>query len=114
MDRQTWEHLAHQIRQERKARRWTQQDLADKADVSLGTVQNAEAAKSVPQLSNRRAILAAVGLTEEGDPATPREGWPDDVRVALNVVGLWLEQVEGEEREARIRRIIFGVLTPTE
>jgi transcriptional regulator with XRE-family HTH domain len=112
MDSQVWQGLAHQIRQERKRRKWTQKELADAANVSLGTVQNAEAGKSVPQPSNRVAILGVLGITEEGTRAAPRDGWAPEVRVALNIVGLWLEQVEGEEREERIRRIIFGVLSP--
>lgn len=111
MDKQTWEHLARRIRDERGARKMTQQELADAIGVSLGTVANAELGKSIPQRSNRDAILSELGIDEDGEATVPRAGWSDDVRVVLNVVGLWLEQVEGDERAERIRRIVLGVLS---
>lgn len=107
--------LATQVRAARKARNWTQQDLADAAGVKLGMVNNFETHKTTPQPGNLRSILTVLDLgTEAGDDtaASTRDEWPADVRVFLDVIGVYLSSM-GEEQRLRVihdltRQIVRG------
>jgi transcriptional regulator with XRE-family HTH domain len=85
--------LAQAVRDARKRKRWGQQELAERAQVSLGVVSNLEREKTRPQPANERAILSALGI-ETADDAEQndeeRRAWPADVAVFLDVMGLFL------------------------
>jgi transcriptional regulator with XRE-family HTH domain len=111
--------LRQQARKRRKALRWGQDEVARQAGVSLGTVQNFELGKSVPQPENLASILRVLNI----NPADPEAGaddtgegnrdslsaqlptWPMDVDVFLNMMGTYLVQFPEEQR----RRLIYGV-----
>jgi transcriptional regulator with XRE-family HTH domain len=85
--------LADAVRTARKRKRWGQQDLAERAEVSLGVISNLERKKTRPQPANERAILTALGIETAEDAAQideERRAWPSDVAVFLDVMGLFL------------------------
>lgn len=93
--------LADAVRTARKRKRWGQQELADKAGVSLGVVSNLERVKTRPQPANVRSILTALGIETPEDAAQndeERRAWPSDVAVFLDVMGLFLTAVPEKQR----------------
>jgi Predicted transcriptional regulators len=85
--------LADAVRAARKRKRWKQQDVAERAGVSLGVVSNLERKKTRPQPGNERAILTALGIETPEDAHqndVERREWPRDVAVFLDVMGLFL------------------------
>lgn len=85
----------------RKARRMTQQQVADSAGVSLGVIGNLENGKTVPQGANRRAIAKALGedVFGDGTAQAARDLWPTDVQVFTDVLGGYLARL-GEDARA--------------
>lgn len=85
--------LAEAVRAARRRKRWGQEQLAEKAGVSLGVISNLERGKTRPQPGNERAILTALGIETEEDTEQhdeERRAWPADVAVFLDVIGLFL------------------------
>lgn len=101
------------IRAERKKRKWTQQQLADKAGMSLRAVQTFEGRKATPQPENLRAMRAALDL--DGDDAevstTGHPEWPTDIDTFLNMMGAYLLYAVPEDQRTEaihdITRQIF-------
>lgn len=89
--------LGQQIRAARKARKWTQQELADAAETSLGTIQNLESGKRQTHPNTVIAVKAALGIA--GDEAATVSSWPNDVKVIVDMVGLWLVAQSPDDRE---------------
>lgn len=93
--------LADAVHTARKRKRWGQQELAERAQVSLGVISNLERKKTRPQPANERAILKALGLETEDDAVAideERRDWPRDVAVFLDVMGLFLTAVPESQR----------------
>jgi transcriptional regulator with XRE-family HTH domain len=80
-------HLASRLRELRQQRGWTQQELADRANLSLNAINSYERAERFPRAESLDAILLAleVGparapeLLSLDDGGTP-EGWPSAER----------------------------------
>ena len=107
MDEQQASSLGSQVRRARKAREWTQSDLAREAGVAPGTVVSIENAKKV-RPGNLRAVLDALGIPPISD--SPHE-LDDDVKLALEIVQRWLEAMTEAARTAAIRELTrFTVL----
>jgi transcriptional regulator with XRE-family HTH domain len=51
------------VKQRREAKRWNQQELADKADVTQATISRLEAGVFDPKISSLRSIAAALGCS---------------------------------------------------
>lgn len=94
------EDLPGRVRTERKNRGWTQQDMADRANMSLRAYQGFESRKSSPQGANLRAILRAVGMSadQEDIAEATREEWPRDIKVFLDMMGAYLDTMEPDVR----------------
>lgn len=93
--------LADSVRTARKRKRWGQQELATRANVSLGVVSNLERKLTRPQPANERAILAALGIESDDDARAideERRDWPRDVAVFLDVMGLFLSSIPEDAR----------------
>lgn len=106
--------LAGRVKLERKNRRWTQQELADRAQVSLGTVSNFERRISDPQAAHLRAILRALDIEGEGGDHRAnrtRAEWPQDVKTFLDVMGIYLTAIPEEDREQIIYDITRQIVT---
>lgn len=96
--------LGERVTVARKARRLTQQQLADEAGVSLGVIGNLENGKTVPQGANRRAIAKALGedVFEDGTAQAARDLWPADVAVFTDVLGGYLARLDPDARAAQV------------
>jgi transcriptional regulator with XRE-family HTH domain len=96
--------LGEKVAAVRKARRLTQQQLADEAGVSLGVIGNLENGKTVPQGANRRAIAKALGedVFGDGTAQAARDLWPVDVQVFTDVLGGYLASLDNEARAAQV------------
>lgn len=101
------------VHKERKARGWTQAQLAERADVSLRTVQNVEGRKTTPQPANLRAILAALDIDLDGDEvaAETRATWPPEVQVFLDMLGAYLMAMPERTRLEAIHDITRQIFT---
>ena len=107
MDRDTRRELAKAIRPARERRRWSQQELVDKAGVARGVVQAAEAG-GAPHKTTLLLMRSALGLDAE---EAPKQGaWSPDVAVTLNMLGLFLESLTPEERLGQIDCIVKNVM----
>lgn len=105
--------LADAVRDARKRKRWGQQELAEKAGVSLGVVSNLERQRTRPQPANVRAILTVLGIETAEDAAhndEERRAWPADVAVFLDVMGLFLSAVAEAERAEIIHALTRQVM----
>lgn len=105
--------LGQKVRDARKALRITQQELADKAHVSLGVISNLENGKTVPQGANRQAIAKALAadVFEDGIAQSTRDLWPNDVVVFTDVLGLYLAGLPEDERAAVVARWMNEIVT---
>lgn len=54
--------VGDKVRELRKARGWLQQDLADRAGVSMQTVSNLETRRHVPETATLAKIARALGV----------------------------------------------------
>lgn len=107
------EKLAEAVRDARRRKRWGQQELAERANVSLGVVSNLERAKTRPQPGNERAILTALGIETPEDEVQNQEerrAWPPDVAVFLDVMGLFLSAAPDEARSEIIHDLTRRVM----
>lgn len=105
--------LAGAVRDARKRKRWRQQDLAERAGVSLGVVSNLERGKTRPQPANERRILTALDIETPEDAAQNQEerrAWPPDVAVFLDVMGLFLTATPEKARAEIIHDLTRQVM----
>ena len=109
------------VREERKARRMTQPELAARVGVSVGTISATERGISLPQPGNLVKLQQELGISMNGDSAPIAEeaettwgAWfealPKDARSTLYMIGLYLERLGPDERDARIREIVSAIV----
>lgn len=98
--------LVSLIRNARQKRAWSQQELADRAGIALGTLYRLEAGKSTPPVDIVLALLDALGLrirVEEVDVAAVNSPWTNDMARLEERILLHLERIVGKERFASLR-----------
>jgi transcriptional regulator with XRE-family HTH domain len=95
--------LAGRVRKARRARDWTQEQLAEAAQVAPGTVNRVENAKPV-RPGNILAIVDALGLEiQQPEPSA----FADDVQLALDLVAKSLHAIpEGPQRHEAVNQLI--------
>jgi transcriptional regulator with XRE-family HTH domain len=106
--------LARRVREERRRRGMTQQDLADAAGVAMRTIHNFERETSTPQAANLRKILHVLDMeASEGDndAEDTREGWPDDLRTFTDIIAIYLMSLPAGERAAVQRDITRQIVS---
>lgn len=64
-DDKLMERVAGGLRQRRKGKNLTQEELANKAEVSVATISNAERARTLPHPSTVRKLATTLGCEEE-------------------------------------------------
>jgi transcriptional regulator with XRE-family HTH domain len=101
MDERQRQSLAAQIRSARRAKGWTQDDLAEQAGVAPGTVLRIEKGENVRQ-GNLRAVLDALGIPPLS--LAPPDTDPG-IELAKDLVEKWLLAKEPEERNAAIQEL---------
>jgi transcriptional regulator with XRE-family HTH domain len=115
--------FGQRVRAERKARGWSQPELAERAELSTGTVSATERGLSFPQQDNLDRLLGVLGISLEDDggdsdpePSTEFawgkwfEALPRDSRSTLYMIGLYLERLEPDDRDVRIREITRAIV----
>lgn len=94
----------------RKARKWTQKQLADESGVPLRTLQNIEADKSQkPHKGTILALNSALGI--EGNAEETRAAWPRDIQTYLDIIGAFLDKMPEHRREAAMRDIATRIVS---
>lgn len=103
----TRDDLRNRVRDRRKALGLTQEQMAERADVSLRAYQNFETGKGWPQRANLHKILSAAGVELDPDTlaAATRDEWTRDVKVFLDMLGAYLDTMSDQERLEFIHRI---------
>lgn len=106
--------LGERVAAVRKARKLTQQQVADEAGVSLGVITNVETGKTVPQGANRRAIAKVLGedVFGDGTAQAARDLWPADVQVFTDVLGGYLARLDPESRAEQVARWMAEIMRP--
>lgn len=108
--------LEARFRQLRDDEDWTQDMLAAESGVPLRTVSDVLRGASVPNVGTLTKLGRAMGI--EPTPMLEREKWPADVRVWLDMMGLFLAQMPEQQREAIMgeisRRLIGPSATPSD
>lgn len=90
--------LGRQVREVRESRSMTQEQVAKLAGVVANTVGAIERGRTV-RPGNLAAVLKALDVEPVAE-TLQREGHSADVRLAAEVVAMWLESVAEEERPA--------------
>lgn len=107
MDESQRQDVAAQVAEARKARKWTQEELAAAAGISERTVRNIEAGRITPQAGKLGRVMDVLGLVpgrRKDDRFTP------EVQVCLDVVGAWLMALPSEARMTAIRRLTSQIV----
>ena len=97
--------LREKVRERRRERGWTQEDMANRAGISVRAYQNFETGHGRPQTANLQAILRAAELEADGlgvEGAATREGWRPAIKVYLDTLGAYLETMTDEELDEYI------------
>ena len=76
MEEDIYSHIGRRIREERRKRGWTQEELAEKTDMHLSFIGQMERAVKKPSLKTLKTIAVVFGikagdLLDEGEPAKP-------------------------------------------
>jgi transcriptional regulator with XRE-family HTH domain len=100
--------IGAQVRQARKQRGMTVQELADAAGVAKNTVTGVELGRNT-RPGNLRAVLDALGI--EPLVAQIKDGYPDDIQLILDVIGQWLRGKDEAARTRSIRALMMFVAT---
>lgn len=104
--------LGQRVRNARKQLRLTQQQLADRAGVSLGVISNLEGGRTVPQGANRRAIARALeaDVFEDQVAQSTRDLWSTDVQVFTDVLGQYLNGLDAEARADQVAKWMSDIV----
>jgi transcriptional regulator with XRE-family HTH domain len=93
--------IRSRARVERKARKWSQKEVAGRVGMSLRAYQAFEKGETTPQSDNMAGIIRVLELADEGDGAVvaeqTRASWPLHIQVFLDALGAWLSTMDEEE-----------------
>lgn len=96
------------IRTAREARGWTQKDLAEAAGVAPNTVGSIERGER-SQAGKLTAVRNALNLDSIA-ARQAKEGYPPDVEIVRDALGLWLMRYPEQERPERVARVIAAIV----
>jgi transcriptional regulator with XRE-family HTH domain len=107
MDEDARKQFGIEIREMRGGKKWTQQQLADAAGVSKGTVRNLEKGRVELQPGNLGKVLDALGYKRAPEP------WEEDeaFKGFLELVGRRVWFAEEAERDRMVSEITKIVLS---
>lgn len=93
----------------REERGWSQEELAQHADVPKRTIQDVELDKvKTPQRRTRTKLEMALDI--EGNAEQTRRSWPADVQVFLDVMGAFLSALPENRRLDMMREITMDIV----
>jgi len=109
MDDSQRREVAQEILVARESRGWSAATLAKKAGISPTTMTKVSNAESVHPgtISKLRDALGIEPLTV----VAAREGYPADVALVQEVVGMWLMSVPASERPEAVKEFIASIVT---
>lgn len=105
--------LADKIITLRKKNGWSQEELAEKMNVSRQAVSKWEGAQTIPDLGKVLQLARLFGVTTDyllKDELEAEEHTADDIPPALRKIGMEEAGIYLKEREAAAKRISLGVL----
>lgn len=99
--------LRTRVRDRRKELKLTQEQMAERAGVSVRAYQNFETGNGWPQPVNLGKILDAAGVDMDTDAVAvaTRGEWPRDIKVFLDMLGAYLDTMGDQERLEFIHRM---------
>lgn len=108
MDLSQRQEVAQEILEARELRGWSAATLAKKSGISPTTMTKVSNAESVHPgtISKLRDALGIEPLTV----VAARAGYPPDVALVQEVVGMWLLAVPASERPAAVKDFIAGIV----
>lgn len=92
---------AAQVKPARRKAAMSQQELADAAQVSRGTVSNIERGATIPQEDGLRAVMTVLGLRVDGE-----QQWPEWVEEWVAVIGPLMARLSPERRGDVLGRVV--------
>ncbi len=98
--------IGTQVRAARKARGWSQSDLAEAAGVAPNTVSAIEAGRNT-RPGSLRSVLDALGI----QPAAAGAAYVDEVELVRDLVGQWLTGLPPHERHDAAAALVRFVMT---
>jgi transcriptional regulator with XRE-family HTH domain len=109
MDLSQRQEVAQEILAAREARGWSAATLAKKAGISPTTMTKVSNAESVHPgtIAKLREALGIEPLTV----VAAKEGYPPDIALVQEVVGMWLLRAPESERPAMVRDFIACIVT---
>jgi transcriptional regulator with XRE-family HTH domain len=95
--------VGRRVASKRKARGWTQQQLADEAGVSRGTVVSIEAGRAQNQPPKLASVLEALGMNADtASSPEPDDAWPQKVRIFARVIGHHVSSMPEKDQDKAI------------
>lgn len=110
MDERQAAQIGAQIRQARKAREWTQEQLAEQAGVAKKTVTAMENGRNV-RPGNLRAVLDALGIPPLSEQQSDQDEAAADIELLHTILAQWLRGQSADQRARSIRDIMRFVVT---
>lgn len=101
----TAEDLGDRVVAARRARGWSQAELAKQAGVAENTVSKIERGTGDTQPAKLRQVLDALGIAPVTEVLAAQGGYPDDIELVRDMIGLWLRNIPPDERAEEVLRL---------
>lgn len=107
MNEQQRKTIGEQVAGARGLRGWTQRELAGEAGIAANTVRAIERGQTV-QPGKLARVMAALDIKPLAE-AQASAGYPVDIELIRDAIGLWLLDVPEAERAAQVRALLRAI-----